>query len=94
VDLEDQVDPDLLEKKEEQALYQALEETEAVDRDPGDVEAFLEVFLPLMPAVEAFFDQVLVMAEDQSVRSNRLALLGRIASLSEGAVDLSHLEGF
>ena len=94
VDLEDQVDPDLLEKKEEQALYQALEETEAVDRDPGDVEAFLEVFQPLMPAVEAFFDQVLVMAEDQSVRSNRLALLGRIASLSRGAVDLSHLEGF
>jgi glycyl-tRNA synthetase len=34
------------------------------------------------------------MAEDQKVRENRLGLLQRIASLSDGVADLGKLEGF
>lgn len=46
------------------------------------------------PFINAFFDKVLVMAEDQKVKENRLGLLQRIAGLSNGIADLSHLEGF
>ena len=37
---------------------------------------------------------VLVMAEDEQVKQNRLALVGQIANLSKGIADLSKLEGF
>jgi glycyl-tRNA synthetase len=48
----------------------------------------------MIPAVNKFFDAVLVMAEDERVRANRLGLLQRIAALPQGAADLSLLEGF
>ena len=35
----------------------------------------LDAFTPMIPAVNRFFDEVLVMAEDAQVRQNRLALL-------------------
>jgi glycyl-tRNA synthetase beta subunit len=44
--------------------------------------------------VNLFFEEVLVMAEDEKVRNNRLGLLQRIANLTTGVVDLSFLEGF
>ena len=51
-------------------------------------------FVPVIPLINRFFDEVLVMAEDKNLRTNRLGLLQRIASLSKGIVDLSFLEGF
>ena len=47
-----------------------------------------------IPSINAFFDKVLVMAEEEQVRQNRLALVGQIANLSTGIADLSKLEGF
>jgi glycyl-tRNA synthetase beta subunit len=44
--------------------------------------------------INTFFDKVLVMAEDEQVRQNRLALVGEVANLSDGIADLSKLEGF
>ena len=48
----------------------------------------------MIPAVNAFFDKVLVMADDKALRENRLGLLQRIAALSNGVADFSKLEGF
>ena len=47
----------------------------------------------LRPAVDAFFDQVLVMAEDVRVRANRLALLGALQRLFLHMANLSRLPG-
>jgi glycyl-tRNA synthetase beta subunit len=58
------------------------------------VDDLLNAFLPMIPVVNAFFDKVLVMAEDHSVRENRLGLLQRIAGLATGTADLGKLEGF
>ena len=55
---------------------------------------FLNAFVPMIPAVTAFFDHVMVMAEDEKLQKNRLGLLQRIAALAEGAADLSRMEGF
>jgi glycyl-tRNA synthetase len=60
----------------------------------GDVDSLLKVVATLIPSITAFFDKVLVMAEDKDVRENRLGLLQRIASLANGIADLSKLEGF
>ena len=47
----------------------------------------------LRPAVDEFFDQVMVMAEDPKLRANRLALLAQLQGLFAGVADLSRLPG-
>lgn len=86
------VDESRLLEPEEKALYQAIRST--VLRPPSSVNEMLEIVRTLIPAINAFFDKVLVMAEDEAVRANRLALVGQIASLAHGLADLSRLEGF
>ncbi len=81
----------LLAEAEEKRLYQALQN---INRQPSTINEFLETVVKLIPSINAFFDKVLVMAEDEQVRQNRLALVGQIANLSSGLADLSKLEGF
>jgi glycyl-tRNA synthetase len=92
--LPERVDGKALVEDAERALLKALEAAEQVKRAPGSVDDFFAVFLPLMPAIERFFDDVLVMAEDDKLRAARLGLLGRIAALAEGVAHLEKLEGF
>jgi glycyl-tRNA synthetase beta chain len=47
----------------------------------------------LRPAVDEFFDQVMVMDEDPKLRANRLALLAQLHGLFAGVADLSRLPG-
>jgi glycyl-tRNA synthetase beta subunit len=54
----------------------------------------LEAIQTLVPAINVFFDQVLVMDPDPAVRENHLGLVQEIASLTEEIADLSRLEGF
>jgi glycyl-tRNA synthetase len=81
-------------EKEEKELFKALEKAEKSKRADGSVDDFLNAFLPMIPAVNAFFDKVLVMADDKKLQENRLGMLQRIAALSRGVADLSRLEGF
>ena len=59
----------------------------------GDYGAALKRLAGLRPAVDAFFDKVMVMADDTAVRANRLALLNSLSALFLGAADLSKLQG-
>jgi glycyl-tRNA synthetase beta chain len=47
----------------------------------------------LRPAVDAFFDQVLVMDPDVALRDNRLALLAMLSRMFLAVADLSRLPG-
>ena len=47
----------------------------------------------LRPAVDEFFDQVMVMDENPQLRANRLALLAQLHGLFAGVADLSRLPG-
>ncbi len=89
-----EVDPAQFVEAAERELYEALQAAQAAPRTPGSVDDFLNAFLPMMPSVNRFFDDVLVMAEDETLRRNRLGLLQRIAALAEGIADMSKLEGF
>ena len=68
----------------------------ALGRTVGAVllAAVLGAVAALMPAINGFFDAVLVMAEDPAVRANRLALVARVAGLPDAVADLSRMEGF
>jgi glycyl-tRNA synthetase len=81
-------------EKQEEALFKALEKAEAASRSTGSVDVLLTAFVPMIPAVNVFFDKVLVMADDKVLKENRLALLQRISAMAKGVVNLSKLEGF
>ena len=53
-----------------------------------------QVLEALRNPINTFFDDVLVMAEDRSLRRARLALVQQIACLPDGIADFSRLEGF
>jgi glycyl-tRNA synthetase len=61
---------------------------------PGDVNALVAAIGALEAPINAFFDRTMVMDEDLNLRQSRLALLGRIVALADGAADFSKLEGF
>jgi glycyl-tRNA synthetase len=88
------IQPEFFVELEETALFNALLTAESASRAAGSVDDFLNVFQPMIPAVTAFFDKVLVMAEDTNIKENRLGLLQKIAALANGVADFSKLEGF
>jgi glycyl-tRNA synthetase beta chain len=59
----------------------------------GDYAAALTQLAQLRPAVDAFFDDVMVMDPDPALRANRLALLVTLRGLFAGIADLSRLPG-
>jgi glycyl-tRNA synthetase len=93
VDIEKlKVNPKKFVEDEEKKLYDAIQKNAKIW--PSSIDEFLNIVLKLIPSINAFFDKVLVMAEDQAVRENRLGLVGQIAGLARGLADLSKLEGF
>ncbi len=76
------------------ALREAYETARAQITPESDVDHFLTAIRPLVPAINRFFDDVLVMHEDPTLRAVRLGLLQDIWELSRGIVDVTRLEGF
>ena len=60
-------------------------------RANGDYASALRTLASMRQTVDAFFDQVLVMADDKLVRSNRLALLSRLSALFLNVADISQI---
>jgi glycyl-tRNA synthetase len=88
------VDPELFVEEAEKQLYEALLQAEQTERPSNSVEGFFKVFEPLISEITVFFDEVLVMDEDPSLRKNRLGILNKIVHLADDVADLSKLEGF
>jgi glycyl-tRNA synthetase len=86
--------PEMFTDPAEQQLYQATLEAQRLRAALDDVDGLMAVLRPLAQPIDAFFDQVFVMVEEQAVRENRLALLQRIAALSGGIADLTKVLGY
>lgn len=96
-DVARKVDAALFEHAEEQQLCDAFQATVQQLQQQGSrasVEQWLAAVQPLVAPIDAFFDKVFVMCEDDNVRNNRLALLRDVAGITQGFVDLSQLPGF
>ncbi len=87
-------DPSRFEDEAERALWDALRDLdrdlEAALRD-GDYPRALEVLFGLRPLIDRFFDRVFVMVEDETVRQNRLRLLGAVRDRFARYADLSRI---
>jgi glycyl-tRNA synthetase beta chain len=58
-----------------------------------DFTAAMAALAGLRPAVDAFFDAVIVNAPEPAVRLNRLALLARLRGAANSVADFSKIEG-
>lgn len=85
---------ELLKDQAEKDLAAAVKKVLGSWSDEKSVGDLVDVLQQLEPAITRFFDEVLVMAEDEQVRQNRLALLQLVVLLADGKVDLSRMEGF
>ena len=78
------VHTELLTEREEKELFQKVQESEPeldhLFRQKGYSDYLLHL-AQLRPTIDAFFDRVLVMAPEEKIRSNRLALLVKLTSL-------------
>ena len=87
-------DASLLVEPAERSLYDALQTAEPVfDKffAAADYTSALKSLAPLKTPVDAFFDGVMVNAEDPKLRANRLALLADLHRLMNKVADLSKL---
>jgi glycyl-tRNA synthetase beta chain len=88
------VNSDLLQQAEEKTLAQevaAKQQTLEPLMANSDYSAALNELAGLRTAVDAFFDNVMVMADDDAVKNNRLALLKQLQGLFIGIADISVL---
>jgi glycyl-tRNA synthetase beta chain len=91
-----QVNPELFENQAERHLYsnarEAGSKVQSLKRE-GKYQEALEVIAGLRPAVDEFFDGVMVMAENEAVRANRLALLAELLREFTTVADFSEIGG-
>ena len=93
-DAPETVDAVLLHDDAEKRLYACITEAELGFQQSiqeRDYAKLLTQLAALQPAIDTFFDDVLVMAEEPSLRANRLALLNRIGRNIYAVADLTKL---
>jgi glycyl-tRNA synthetase beta chain len=88
------VDASLLREPSERTLVERSAEVAKQVKSlssAGDYRAALEAAATLRGPVDSFFDAVMVMAPEENVRANRLALLARVLKDFSGIADFSEI---
>jgi len=94
IEIPGDVDPGLLREPAEAALAEAVEAVHGETAHAlahGDYVAVLTHLARLRPQVDAFFDGVMVNADDAALRGNRLALLKRLSERLGSVAAIEHL---
>ena len=89
-----QVHANLFQEPAEGALYEALQSVAPKAQaafEQGDYTASMQVLAALRGPVDAFFDGVMVNAEDPALKANRLGLLATLHAAMNRVADLSRL---
>ena len=94
VETTENLNPDLLSVEQEVQLAAQLADVEKLVTpliETGDYQGALTHLSQLRESIDAFFDNVMVMVEDEQVKANRLALLAKLRSLFLSSADISLL---
>ena len=89
------VDASLLQEQAEKDLYQALQAVTPVVSpllQAHDYTPALTELANLRTPIDAFFDNVMVMADDAAIKQNRLRLLAQLRTLFISVADVSMLQ--
>jgi glycyl-tRNA synthetase beta chain len=90
----DTVSSSLLQESAEQALYAAMQRcvpASSAQFEAGDLSASLQTLAALREPVDAFFNDVMVNADDPALKANRLALLKSLHQAMNRVADVSRL---
>jgi len=89
------IDDSLLQEAEEKNLNKKLQSMSAKVLplfEKGNYSDALQQLAALRDPIDAFFDAVMVMADDEALKNNRLAMLNQLHGLFMKAADLSRLQ--
>jgi len=89
-----EVREELLQEEAERVLYQTMKEIQGTFCEKmrkREYEEALEMFSSLLPALNTFFDRVLVMCDEEALRENRLRLMKSIVEMWSEFADMSLL---
>lgn len=81
------VNSDLFENDQEKALAQAVANLSLGD----DIKENLDQLFGLSPVIDAFFDNTMVMSDDEALKNNRLALLSALAQKAKTVAAFNQL---
>ena len=86
--------PDVLSGEADRVLLEAYEAAAGRVKAlrPDDVEGLVDATLPLADPIDRFFTDVLVMAEDEAVRTNRLRLVRSVQQLFAPIADFARVQ--
>jgi glycyl-tRNA synthetase len=84
-------DPALLTEPAEVRLHEVVKQVRADLDHSVDLDRFTAIAAALTGPVNAFFDEVFVMAEDPQLRQARLGLLATVAALAADLLDWPQL---
>lgn len=87
---------DGLKEDAELKLYDALTQLEGQALEKFESDAFdtgLRTLVAVKPHLDLFFEKVMVMADDEKLRRQRLSLLAKLVRLFSSVADLSELQG-
>jgi glycyl-tRNA synthetase beta chain len=93
--LPDSINTNLLQESEEKALNEKLQSMLIKVTpifDAGNYSDALQLLAELRDPIDAFFDKVMVMADDEALKNNRLAMLSQLHAMFMKAADLSRLQ--
>jgi len=88
------IDPKLFQDKAESDLYESILQVEKDAKEFSSKSNYTEVLaslITLCDSIDSFFDKIMVMAEQENIRNNRLALLDRLAGMLYLVADFSKL---
>ena len=87
----EELNSNILLEDSEKILYKATESLKKELSGSKNYKEIMKSLLNLKDSIDSFFDNVMVNAEDDKVRSSRLALIRRVRHLFLSVADISHL---
>ncbi|MFJ7754960.1 glycine--tRNA ligase subunit beta [Peribacillus muralis] len=73
------VDPSVFENDQEKALYEKYQHAAVQYKESKNEDERFDLLISLQSEIEAYFDNTMVMAEDEALRINRLSLMKEIS---------------
>ncbi|MGE7759220.1 glycine--tRNA ligase subunit beta [Peribacillus sp. NPDC097895] len=78
------VDPNAFENDQEKALYEKYQDIAKRYTETKNENERFELLISLQSEIESYFENTMVMADDEAIRSNRLSLMKEISDLVAG----------
>ena len=95
IEIPESINEQILSDDSEKDLYEAAKKTKAEVEEyisKGEYSGVFNKVLEIKPAIDAFFEKVMVMDKDENVKKNRIALLNFIRNIFVSFVDFSVLQ--